>query len=106
MVRMSVAGLRFGLLVLSGCAAIALSAPAAGHAAAKRATVSMKTVVVGAPGNPSVGIVPFTDAIYKSCDGAPSGCITVGGVDAPYRIGQLEVTVKQWVKFLNTVDPD
>jgi hypothetical protein len=60
---------------------------------------------VGKPGNQSVGIVPFTDAIYPSCSGAPSGCITVGGVDYRYRIGQLEVTVKQWVKFLNTVDP-
>ena len=26
---------------------------------------------VGAPGNPSVGIVPFTDAIYRSCAEAP-----------------------------------
>ncbi len=97
---------RLGLLALSACAAVGLSAPAAGHAAAKRATVNLKTVVVGAAGNPSVGIVPFTDAIYQSCDGAPSGCITVGGVDDRYRIGQLEVTVKQWVKLLNTVDPD
>jgi hypothetical protein len=91
---------------LSAAALIALAAPTTGHAAAKRATVNFKTVVVGAPGNPSVGIVPFTDAIYQSCSGAPSGCITVGGVGYPYRIGRLEVTVKQWVKFLNTVDPD
>jgi hypothetical protein len=97
---------RLGLLVLTATAAIALAAPAAGHAEAKRATVSLKTVVVGSAGNPSVGIVPFTDAIYQSCNGAPSGCLTVGGVDDRYRIGQLEVTVKQWVKFLNTVDPD
>jgi hypothetical protein len=106
MVRPSCAGKRVGLLALSATVAITLAAPAAGDAAAKRATVNFKTVVVGAPGNPSVGIVPFTDAIYQSCDGAPSGCITVGGVDYPYRIAQLEVTVKQWVKFLNTVDPD
>ena len=106
MVRPSCAGKRLGLLALSATLAIALAAPAAGNAAAKRATVNFKTVVVGAAGNPSVGIVPFTDAIYQSCDGAPSGCITVGGVDYPYRIAQLEVTVKQWVKFLNTVDPD
>ena len=54
-----------------------------------------------------MGIVPFTDAIYQSCSTRrrPRG-ITVGGVDYPYRIGQLEVTVKQWVTFLNTVDPD
>ena len=99
---------RASAVALAGLAgtALALAAPAAGHAAPKRATVSLKTVVVGAPGNPSVGIVPFTDAIYQSCDGATSGCITVGGVDRRYRIGPLEVTVKQWVKFLNTVDPD
>jgi hypothetical protein len=106
MVRPSRAGKRLGLLALSATAAVALAAPAAGNAAAKRATVSLKTVVVGDAGNPSVGIVPFSDAIYQSCDGAPSGCIMVGGVDYGYRIGQLEVTVKQWVKFLNTVDPD
>jgi len=52
-----------------------------------------------------VGIVPFTDAVYASCDAAPSGCLTVGGVDYRYGIGQLEVTIDQWVTFLNTVDP-
>ena len=106
MVRSWGAGNRLGLLALSATAAVLLAAPTAGHAAAKRATVQLSTVIVNEPGNPSVGIVPFTDAIYQSCDGAPSGCITVGGVDDTYRIGQLEVTVKQWVKFLNTVDPD
>ena len=70
MVRPSCAGKRLGLLALSATLAIALAAPAAGNAAAKRATVNFKTVVVGAAGNPSVGIVPFTDAIYQSCDGA------------------------------------
>src|SRR3954464_11932634 len=85
--------------------ALVLAAPPAVQAAPKRASVTLKTVTVGQPGNQSVGIVPFTDAIYPSCSGAPSGCITVGGVDYRYRIGQLEVTVKQWVKFLNTVDP-
>jgi formylglycine-generating enzyme required for sulfatase activity len=94
-----------GLLALSAFVIIALAAPAAGDAAAKRATVTIKTVKVGSPGNPSVGIVPFSDAIYQSCASAPSGCVTVGGVDYPYRIGQLEITNKQWVKFLNTVDP-
>src|SRR5689334_2472307 len=99
------AGRRLGLIAL-GATAIALAAPMSADAAAKRATVNFKTVAVGARGNPSVGIVPFSDAIYQSCNGAPSGCITVGGVDYGYRIGRLEVTVKQWVKFLNTVDPD
>ena len=68
----------------------------------------MKTVKVGAPGNPSVGIVPFTDAVYQSCADAPQGkpaCQSVGGVAYRYGIGQLEITVEQWVAFLNTVDP-
>jgi formylglycine-generating enzyme required for sulfatase activity len=93
------------LLALSAAVAIALAAPAGGSAATNRAKVTIKTAKVAAPGNPSVGIVPFTDAIYQSCASAPSGCVTVGGVDYPYRIGQLEITNKQWVKFLNTVDP-
>ena len=32
-------------------------------------------------------------------------CQLVGGVDYPYGIGRLEVTVEQWVAFLNSVDP-
>ena len=35
----------------------------------------------------------------------PNRCQEVGGVDYRYGIGQLEVTVAQWVAFLNTVDP-
>ena len=31
---------------------------------------------------------------------------SVGGVEYPYGIGRLEVTVEQWVAFLNTADPD
>lgn len=88
--------------------AIALLAPAQAGAADRRAVVSLTTVQVGSPGNPSVAIVPFTDAIYQSCADAPSGkatCQTLGGVDYRYGIGRLEVTVAQWVAFLNTVDP-
>jgi len=92
--------------------ALGLLAPAApaGAAGPKRAVVTFKTVKVGAPGNPSVGIVPFADAIYASCSEAPEGeggppCQQVGRVDHRYRIGRLEVTVRQWVAFLNTVDP-
>jgi hypothetical protein len=76
------------------------------------AVLSFRTMDVGAPGNPGVGIVPFTDAVYKSCSEAPAPkgprapvCQEVGSVAKPYGIGQLEVTVKQWVAFLNTVDP-
>jgi hypothetical protein len=77
-------------------------------AAGKPAVVTVKTVSIGAPGNPSVGIVPFSDAIYKSCAEAPQttpACQEIGGVDYRYGIGYLEVTVRDWVKFLNTADP-
>jgi hypothetical protein len=76
--------------------------------AAKPATVTLSMAQVGSPGNPAAAIVPFTDAIYQSCSAAPQGdppCQEVGGVSYPYGIGQLEVTVKQYVAFLNTVDP-
>lgn len=87
-------------------ALLALGAPAV--AEADRNTVVVKTVKVGSPGNPSVGIIPFTDAVYESCLDVPENsgeCYTVGGVGYRYRIGRFEVTVKQWVKFLNRVDP-
>lgn len=72
------------------------------------AIITLKTVEIGAPGNAAVGIVPFTDAIYRSCADAPNtsrGCQMVGGVDYPYQIGRLEITVAQYVAFLNTVNP-
>ena len=78
-------------------------------ASAKRAVVTVRTVEIGNPGNPSVGIVPFTDAVYQSCADAPQtspACQSVGGVSYAYGIGELEITVEQWVAFLNTVDPD
>ena len=86
---------------------MALAGPASSLASAP-ATLTFKTAEVGSPGNASVGIVPFTDAIYASCSeaaGAKPPCQEVGGVDYGYGIGQLEVTVSQWVAFLNTVDP-
>ena len=86
----------------------ALAVPALAAAAPKPAVVTFKTVKVGAPGNPSVGIVPFTDAVYPSCAqaaGSEPPCQEVGGVDYRYGLGQLEVTVTQYVAFLNTVDP-
>ncbi len=48
--------------------AVALAAtalPSGASAADRRATVSLTTVEVGAPSNPSVAVVPFTDAIYQ-----------------------------------------
>ncbi len=88
----------------------ALAGPAVSSAAPAPSVVTLRTVRVGAPGNPSVGIVPFTDAIYASCaEVVPAEkqppCQMVGGVDYRYGIGQLEVTVAQYVAFLNTADP-
>jgi formylglycine-generating enzyme required for sulfatase activity len=96
------------LAALALAAVLPLAAPSGADAANRGAVVAVSTVNVGSPGNPSVGIVPFTDAIYQSCADAPSGkkaCQTIGGVGYRYGIGRLEITVKQWVAFLNTVDP-
>jgi formylglycine-generating enzyme required for sulfatase activity len=83
--------------------------------------VTIRMVKVGDPGNKSVGVVsafgakgdfvnpPANGGIYATCADAPPGqtnCITVGGVDHAYEIGELEVTVDQYVTFLNTADPD
>jgi hypothetical protein len=77
-------------------------------AAPKPAVLTLQVAKVGAPGNPSVGIIPFKDAVYPNCAAAPQEgppCQEVGGVGYRYGIGELEVTVSQWVAFLNTVDP-
>jgi formylglycine-generating enzyme required for sulfatase activity len=108
------------LLATCGISALLLASVVAGPSAAVAAgpaldsgdygvnsIITVTTAKVGAPGNPSVGVVPFTDAIYRSCADAPTnsrGCLTVGKVGYPYQIGQLEVTVRQWVVFLNTAD--
>jgi hypothetical protein len=92
-----------GAVALSGVLAVASPA-----GAAPRAQLTLTTVRVGSPGNPAVSVVPFTDAIYPSCSVAPqtpAGCLSVGSVPEPYGIGELEVTVAQWVAFLNTADP-
>jgi hypothetical protein len=95
---------------LATLALAAAPAPAANNPAPKTnpREVTLKTVRVGAPGNPAVAIVPFSDAIYKSCDEAPNtpaGCQAVGGVTYGFGIGELEITVAQYVAFLNTADP-
>jgi formylglycine-generating enzyme required for sulfatase activity len=95
-------------LALTILAAAALAGPALSGASPAPSVLTLKTVKVGAPGNPSVGIVPFKDAVYASCAeaaGIKPPCQEVGGVNYRYGIGQLEVTVAQWVAFLNTVDP-
>jgi hypothetical protein len=93
-------------------ALLALAVPAGALASSAPSVLTFKAMQVGAPGNPSVGIVPFTDAIYKSCGEAPQpkgprapACQAVGGVGYDFGVSQLEVTVDQYVKFLNTVDP-
>lgn len=93
-------------------ALLALAVPAGALAKSAPSVLTFKVMGVGAPGNPSVGIVPFKNAIYRSCEEAPApktkrgpACMTVGGVGYGFGIGKLEVTVGQWVKFLNTVDP-
>ena len=101
---------RLAVAVATGVLAIvaALGVTSVAAAAPKPAVLTFKTAKVGAPGNPAVAIVPFEDAIFRSCGEAPvtkKGCQYVGGVDYRYGIGQLEVTVPQWVAFLNTVDP-
>ncbi len=100
---------------LSTCFLVALALlalPALAAAAPKPAALTFTVAKIGAPGNPSVGIIPFEDKLFRSCSEAPppSGsrapkCMEVGGVDYRYGIGQLEVTVEQYVAFLNTADP-
>ncbi len=93
-------------------ALLALAAPVSAFAASAPSVLTFKEMQVGAPGNPSVGIVPFSDAIYRTCGEAPQpqgprapACHSVGGVGYGFGVSKLEVTVGQYVKFLNTVDP-
>jgi formylglycine-generating enzyme required for sulfatase activity len=93
---------------------------------AKRGVVTIPMAIVGDPGNPSVGVwqvfktvgtsgagvtLPPNNStgIYKSCADAPASapsCLTVGGVKDTFGIGEFQVTVSQYVTFLNTADPD
>ncbi len=109
--------------LIGGLAAlIALALPAFAGAARpepklpKPAVLTFKLAKVGNPGNPSVAIVPFTSALYANCAAAPpepklgksslpDPCQEVGSVPYEYGIGEVEVTVEQYVAFLNTVDP-
>ena len=110
-IRAVPAALKTRLLSVAAVVVLAaLAVPALAAAAPKPSVLTFKTVKVGAPGNPSVGIVPFTDAVYSSCaEVVPAEkqppCQQVGGVNYRYGIGQLEVTVAQYVAFLNTADP-
>lgn len=105
--------LQIRLALTLACAGVAaLAGPAAALAASPPAVLTFKTMQIGSPGNPAVGVVPFENAIYRTCADAPPtlkprepACQEVGSVGYDYSLGQLEVTVGQWVKFLNTVDP-
>lgn len=112
---------RFVGLIVGGAVLLALALPAVAgarphFAVPKPAVLSFKVAKVGKPGNPSVAIVPFTSALYANCDDAPQEpkvgktklpdpCQEVGSVAYEYGIGEVEVTVEQYVAFLNTVDP-
>jgi hypothetical protein len=104
---------RLGLFAALAALALALVAvPAASAAPPPPKVLTFTMMKVGDPGNPSVGIIPFEDKIFESCAEAPKpkskrkpACMEVGGVPYGYGIGELEVTVQQWVDFLNTVDP-
>src|ERR1700759_5461052 len=95
--------------------ALAAARPSAGSLP-KPAVLTFTVAKVGKPGNPSVAIVPFTPALYANCAEAPAEptveptnlpdpCQEVGHVGYEYGIGEVEVTVEQYVAFLNTVDP-
>jgi hypothetical protein len=94
----------------------ALAAARPHFAPPKPAVLTFKVAQVGKPDNPSVAIVPFTPALYADCAAAPAEpkvpktnlpdpCQEVGSVPYEYGIGEVEVTVEQYVAFLNTVDP-
>ncbi len=101
--------LKTRMLPLLALALVALALPAMASAAPKPAVLTLKTAAVGAPGNPPAAIIPFEDKIFHNCAEAPTvekkPCQEVGAVAYPFGIGQLEITVSQWVGFLNTVDP-
>ena len=98
------------------------SSPAATQLSDEPGVVTVTVAIVGDPGNHSVGVIqtfggplgqfvdpPQGTGIYKTCADAPAApppCLTVGEVDYEYGIGQLEITVSQYVTFLNTVDPE
>lgn len=90
--------------------------------------LSIDTVKVRAPRNRDAWIIPFWNDVYGSkaeCRAAFPGvraiidqnadpavqdvsattCMGVGRVPYTYRVAEKELTVGQWVTFLNTVDP-
>ena len=109
-------GLVTALVALAALAVPALAGARPTFKLPKPAVLTFKVAQVGKPNNPSVAIVPFTPALYANCAAAPAEpkvpktklpdpCQEVGSVPYEYGIGEGEVTVEQYVAFLNTVDP-
>ncbi|MFA7266149.1 MAG: hypothetical protein WC054_07540 [Candidatus Nanopelagicales bacterium] len=90
--------------------------------------ITLNTVSVLSPGNRKAWIIPFWNDVYASkaeCLAAfpavraiidenadpavqaasSTNCMGVGKVPYKYQIAETELTVAQWVTFLNTVDP-
>ncbi len=113
-------------IALFACAVVCVggaSGTAGASVVPKRGVVTITMAIVGDPGNPSVGVVQTfggpkgsfvqppenqgSTGIYKSCADGPKSapsCLTVGGVGYTYGIGEFDITVSQYVTFLNTVD--
>ena len=120
-------GSGLAIALLAGVVGASVGSAHAGAAATsvpKRGVVTIQMATVGDPGNPSVGVVqsfkivgtagpevtlPAGTGIYPNCQAAPAStthlCLTVGAVKDTYGIGEFEITVSQYVTFLNTVDP-
>src|SRR3982751_5600477 len=91
-------------LIAALCALAVLALPSLAAARPKLSlpkpgVVTFTVAKVGKPGNPSVAIVPFTNAIYANCAAAPpetkvattnlpDPCQEVGGVGYEYGIGK------------------
>ena len=110
-------GIIAALAALLALAFPALAAARPSISVPKPAVLTFKVAQVGKPDNPSVAVVPFTPGLYKNCAEAPAEpkiaekeklpapCQELGSVPYEYGIGEVEVTVEQYVAFLNTVDP-
>ena len=70
-------------------------------AQASPAHIELDLVTVGDPGNQALPIINFNPT-FPTAENATE---FVGAVSYEYEIGRVEITVNQWVAFLNTVDP-
>jgi hypothetical protein len=114
--RRRLAGLLLALAALAALALPSLASARPKFTLPRPAVLTFTFAKVGKPDNPAAAIVPFTNAIYPDCAAAPvepkveptnlpDPCQEVGSVGYGYGIGETEVTVEQYVAFLNTVDP-